>query len=117
MNLIGSRPDGWWRDRPRARRALVAELAALAADHEVVVVFDGRPEPGEVDDAAGHDVTARFAPGGPNAADDAIAAAVAGDPDRASLVVVSSDGGLVRRVRALGAGVESIGSFRRRLEP
>ena len=47
-NVIGSRPDGWWRDRPGAARRLVAELQALAArtgDH-ITVVFDGRPAPG-----------------------------------------------------------------------
>jgi predicted RNA-binding protein with PIN domain len=116
MNLIGSRPDGWWRDRPGSRRALVAELSTLAVDHEVTVVFDGRPEPGEVEDAARLDITARFAPGGPNAADDAIANVVEQDPDRTSLVVVSSDGALVRRVQTLGADVLSTGAFRRQLE-
>ena len=30
-NVIGSRPDGWWRDRPGAARRLVDQLAALAA--------------------------------------------------------------------------------------
>ncbi|MBM3141325.1 MAG: NTP pyrophosphohydrolase, partial [Chloroflexi bacterium] len=27
MNVIGSRPDGWWRDRPGAARRLVRALA------------------------------------------------------------------------------------------
>ena len=26
MNVIGSRPTGWWRDRPGAMRGLVREL-------------------------------------------------------------------------------------------
>ena len=30
-NVMGSRPDGWWRDRRGAARALVGELAAFAA--------------------------------------------------------------------------------------
>ena len=30
MNVIGSRPDGWWRDRRGAMRRLVEELGALA---------------------------------------------------------------------------------------
>ena len=38
------------------------------------MVFDGRPTPGEVDAAAAVGVSARFAPGGPNAADHAIVA-------------------------------------------
>ena len=45
MNVIGSRADGWWRDRPGAMRALVELLVAWAsADGEALtVVFDGRP--------------------------------------------------------------------------
>ena len=31
-NVVGSRPDGWWRDRVGATRRLLAELAPLAAD-------------------------------------------------------------------------------------
>ncbi len=42
-NVLGSRPDGWWRDRPGATRRLVAELQELAArtGDRVTVVFDG----------------------------------------------------------------------------
>ncbi|MGQ7350071.1 hypothetical protein ACUN7V_05340 [Quadrisphaera oryzae] len=29
-NAVGSRPDGWWRDRPGAARRLLAQLALLA---------------------------------------------------------------------------------------
>ena len=38
MNVIGSRPTGWWRDRPAAARRLIAQLQALAltADSEAV---------------------------------------------------------------------------------
>ena len=45
MNVIGSRPNGWWRDRPGAMRALVEELEAFAerGGEAVTVVFDGRP--------------------------------------------------------------------------
>ena len=45
MNVIGSRPTGWWRDRPGAMRGLVEELREFAAreGHDVTVVFDGRP--------------------------------------------------------------------------
>ncbi len=31
-NVVGSRPDGWWRDRPAAAVRLAGELAPLAAD-------------------------------------------------------------------------------------
>ena len=114
MNVVGSRPDGWWRDRPGAMRALAEKLAtfAEAEDEPVAVVFDGRPF--EVD--AGP-VEVSFAPTrGPNAADDEIARRVAADPDPGSLVVVTSDRGLADRVREHGAEVMSAGAFRRRLD-
>jgi hypothetical protein len=41
---------------------------------------------------------------------------VAGDPDPASVRVVTSDRRLVERVRGLGAGVEGSGRFRRRID-
>ncbi len=48
MNVIGSRPDGWWRDLDAAVRRLARCLAAWQAAEgvEVTVVFDGRPPPG-----------------------------------------------------------------------
>ena len=114
MNVVGSRPDGWWRDRRGAMRALVERLEEFAADSgdEVAVVFDGRPF--ELD--AGGRVEVGFAPGGRNAADDAIADWVAAEPEPGSLTVVTSDRELVDRVTAAGAAVASSGSFRRRLE-
>lgn len=116
MNVIGSRPDGWWRDRPRARRVLVDELAPLAATEDVTVVFDGRPDPGEIDDAARVGVAARFAPGGPNAADDAIVELVKAEVAPETLVVVTSDATLARRVSQYGTEVLGVRSFRDRLD-
>ena len=118
MNVIGSRPDGWWRDRPGARRRLVAELSAWAAGREgteLTVVFDGRPQGDEADAAAAQGVTARFAPGGPDAADQAIVALVGGLPDPAAVTVVTSDAALAAAVGRQGAAVEGVGAFRRRL--
>lgn len=113
MNVVGSRPDGWWRDRRGAMRRLIDELEAFAADSgdEVAVVFDGRPF--ELDEDGRVEVG--FAPGGRNAADYAIAEWVEADPEPAAITVVSSDGELVDRVRRAGAEVESSGAFRRRL--
>jgi len=113
MNVIGSRPDGWWRDREGAKRRLAADLAALTErGDEVTVVFDG-PEPAEPVEATG--VTVLFAAGGPNAADDRIAELVAADPDPASLTVVTSDADLVRRVTERGARTTGARSLRRHL--
>jgi predicted RNA-binding protein with PIN domain len=116
MNLIGSRPDGWWRDRAGARRRLVSELATLVGpDTEVTVVFDGRPGSGEVDDAAAAGIRARFAPGGPNAADDAIVALLPSLADGAEITVVTSDAALADSARRAGVAVEGVKSFRGRL--
>lgn len=109
MNVIGSRPTGWWRDRPGAMRELVEDLRRLG--QPVTVVFDGRPF--ELD--GGDDVEVRFASRrGRNAADDDIAAlaADAGDDVR----VVTSDGGLAERVRRSGAEVVGARAFRQRLD-
>src|SRR5260370_24455015 len=47
MNVIGTRPDGWWRDRDGAARRLLARLEALHASsgEPVTLVLDGRPLP------------------------------------------------------------------------
>ena len=114
MNVIGSRPTGWWRDRPRAMRELVDQLEAFAAGSgdQVTVVFDGRPF--ELESAT---VGVMFASRrGPNAADDEIARLVDADGEPAALSVVTSDADLARRVRAAGAAVVGAGEFRRRLD-
>jgi predicted RNA-binding protein with PIN domain len=110
MNVIGSRPTGWWRDRPGAMRGLVAELRELG--EPVTVVFDGRAF--EIDDPGQVDV--RFASRrGRNAADDDIARLVAEADDPAGLCVVTSDAELAERVRADGAQVMGAGAFREHL--
>jgi predicted RNA-binding protein with PIN domain len=114
MNVIGSRPTGWWRDRPGAMRTLVGELEAFAArsGEPVTVVFDGRPFELESDS-----VDVRFASRrGPNAADDDIAALVRDADDPSALSVVTSDGDLAGRVSDAGAAVVGAGEFRRRLD-
>jgi uncharacterized protein YaiI (UPF0178 family) len=114
MNVIGSRPTGWWRDRPGAMRSLVEELERLAArtGDEVTVVLDGRPFELESDS-----VGVRFASRrAPDAADDDIAALVEQDDAPAELSVATSDAGLARRVRDLGASVVGTGEFRRLLD-
>jgi predicted RNA-binding protein with PIN domain len=115
MNVIGSRPDGWWRDRRGAMKRLIGELESFAesSGDEVAVVFDGRPF--ELDDDGGR-VEVGFAPGGRNAADHAIADMVRADDDPAALTVVTSDRELEDAVRAAGAEVLGSGAFRRRLD-
>jgi predicted RNA-binding protein with PIN domain len=114
MNVIGSRPDGWWRDRRGAMRRLIDDLEALAAatGDEVAVVFDGRPFALD----GGGRVEVGFAPGGRNAADHAIADWVRADADPEAITVVTSDRELEEAVRAAGATVLGSGAFRRRLD-
>jgi predicted RNA-binding protein with PIN domain len=114
MNVVGARPDGWWRDRTAAMQRLTAALDELAreTDEPVTVVFDGRPR-----DLPAERVEVRFATRrGRNAADDDIAALAAADADPASLRVVTSDATLAERVAASGAAAVGAGEFRRRLD-
>jgi uncharacterized protein YaiI (UPF0178 family) len=115
MNVIGSRPTGWWRDRPGAMRELVDELKAFAerTGEPVTVVLDGKPFDLEGDECA----TVRFASRrGPNAADDDITALVETDDEPSDLSVATSDADLARRVREAGATVVGAGQFRRLLD-
>jgi len=102
MNVIGSRPDGWWRDRPGAMRRLAGELDrwAGAEQERVTLVLDGR----ERDLGEHANVEVRFAP----VADDLIAE-IAGP----GATVVTSDRGLIERLG--GAEVEGPKTFRERL--
>jgi len=120
MNVIGSRPDGWWRDRAAAARRLVRRLEALAGagGDEVTVVFDGRPgRSGPPEQAEGEPLRVLYARrGGRNAADERIAELVADDADPASLTVVTSDAALRREVEALGGRVVGASVLLRRLD-
>ena len=114
MNVIGTRPDGWWKDRDAAMATLVAELERLAADtgDEVTVVFERPPRPPIRSPVV---EVAHGRKRGPDAADFEIADRVKADPDPRSLHVVTSDRWLADRVRASGAVVESSEAFRARL--
>ena len=109
-NVMGSRPDGWWRDRRGAQRRLVERLETFAAarDEPVTVIFDGRPH----DAGGGLRVAVRFARrAGRDAADDDVAALVARHPEPSSLRVVTSDAALAERVGAAGGEVVGAGAF------
>ncbi len=47
MNVIGTRPDRWWRDRDAAMLRLVDQLERWAASEgeDVIVVFERPPRP------------------------------------------------------------------------
>ncbi len=107
-NVVGSRPDGWWRDREGAARRLHLALVEAGLDYdEVVLVLEGRarfdPEressrvrivnaPGSGDDAVVAQVVAAV-----DAAEPAVAS-TGSEP----VVVVTSDRGLRSRVSTAG---------------
>ena len=112
-NVIGSRPDGWWRDRDGAARRLIEEIRAWAGEVPVTVVLDAGPDE-LLGEAQGVEVV-RAPRRGRNAADDEIARLLETTYDPADAIVATSDAELAARVRALGAQVEGAGAFRRRL--
>ncbi|OBH12475.1 NYN domain-containing protein [Mycobacterium sp. E1747] len=116
MNVIGSRPDGWWKDRGRAMAALVASLDRWAAGREddVTVVFE-RPPSTAIPSSL---VEIAYAPrAAANSADDEIVRRVQADPRPHDVRVVTSDRGLSERVLSLGASVQPAAGFRDLIDP
>ncbi|MFJ8544431.1 NTP pyrophosphohydrolase [Streptomyces sp. NPDC093586] len=101
-NVVGSVPDGWWRDRRGAAERLRDRLAAdgtpgLCGPVEIVLVVEGAAR--GVDSVPGVRVEAA-----PGSGDDRIVELVAGAGDR-PVLVVTADRELRRRVTELGAEV------------
>jgi predicted RNA-binding protein with PIN domain len=113
-NVVGSRPDGWWRDRRGATARLLDALREFAGDEDdVVVVLDAGPA-----EWAGREgpLEVVIAPRrGRDAADDEIARLLDADDDPGSIRVVTSDSALAARARERGAEVVGAGAFRREL--
>ena len=103
-NVIGSRPTGWWRDRPGAARTFTSRVRATVAagrlDPPVTVVLEGRARAGAAEGDLGG-VTVVHAPGEGDATIVAIVSAAA----NREVVVVTADRALAERVRAGGAEV------------
>jgi predicted RNA-binding protein with PIN domain len=115
MNVIGTRPDGWWKDRDAAMARLVDRLERWAAEtgDDVTVVFERRPNP----PLSSPVIEVAHAPKpGPNAGDDEIVRRVRADPNPSSIRVVTSDNVLTDLVHGLGATVEPSASFRERID-
>ena len=45
-NVVGSRPTGWWRDRPGAAAKLVDRVRASGVERPVVIVLEGQAKRG-----------------------------------------------------------------------
>lgn len=141
-NVIGSRPDGWWRDRPGAARRLAGSIVAVLVSRpedlveqlrgvtphstetagsdpsvaavQVHLVLEGAAS--AVDDLPTHpllDVV--HAPADGDGAVVALVDQLAGGPDR--VLVVTADRALRERVRAAGADVTGPGTFHAALPP
>jgi uncharacterized protein YaiI (UPF0178 family) len=115
MNVIGTRPDAWWKDRDAAMLRLVDMLErwAAAEGEDVVVVFERPPSP----PIRSTVIEVAHAPRPkPNAADDEIIRRLRTEPERTAVVVVTSDRWLSDRASAEGASVVGADGFRARLE-
>jgi hypothetical protein len=109
MNVIGSRPNGWWRDRGRAVRHLVKRLQhlALADEVDLTVGIDGQPLkdlPEGMQDGLQLLYATRH---GPNAADDRILDFIRAHEHPASLSLITSDRKLRESAESIGAQVGS----------
>lgn len=111
MNVIGSRPDGWWKNRREAMVRLVDHLERWAPTehHDVTVVFE-RPITPPIDSSV---IEIAYAPrAAANSADDQIVRLVQADREPQGLTVVTSDSALAERVRSAGASVHPAAAFR-----
>lgn len=116
MNVIGSRPDGWWKNRRGAILRLVDQLERWTPtqSHPVTVVLE-RPMSPPIDSSV---IEIAHAPkAAANSADDEIVRLVQADHEPQDLIVVTSDGVLAERVRNAGASVYPAASFRNLIDP
>jgi predicted RNA-binding protein with PIN domain len=116
MNVIGTRPDGWWKNRRRAMEGLVdlIERWASAEGQQVTVVFE-RPTSPPIRSAVidiGHAPKAAA-----NSADDEIVRLIQADGRPEEINVVTSDSTLAARVRSAGASAFPAASFRNLIDP
>jgi 8-oxo-dGTP diphosphatase len=130
-NVMGARPDGWWRDRAGAAVRLHAEIAALAASGRAILPGEagedaetGPPEFVMVLEGAANKASARIGAApqdrvrvvhAPGHGDDTIVAVVRELPGRR--VVVTADRELRDRCAAAGAEVRSPGWLLGLLKP
>jgi 8-oxo-dGTP diphosphatase len=86
-NVMGSRPDGWWRDRAGAAVRLYSELAALAASGRVTLPGDTSPEDGAAEDGAVEDAAPEDAASRGAGPEDAAPEDAAAPPDFVMVLV------------------------------
>jgi hypothetical protein len=103
-NVVGSRPTGWWRDRPGAARTLLGQVRAGVEtgriDQAVVVVLEGRARAGVPAGTTGGVTVIHAAASGDDTLVD-----VAGHVTDGRVTLVTADRELRRRAEAVGARV------------
>ena len=102
-NVVGSRPTGWWRDRPGAARQLTTRVRRAVSlgtlPTGVVLVLEGEATRG-IEEGCADGVDVVHAAG--HGDDTIVELAAASD---APVLLVSADRQLARRVREHGAAV------------
>jgi hypothetical protein len=123
-NVIGSRPTGWWRDRPGAARRFIEQVRATVAagrlDPPITVVLEGQARAGAAESTTdGVEVVHARGEGDDTIVDVAARAvqprAVDGDEATVVVTVVTADRALAARVRANDAEVVGPSSLLARL--
>jgi len=115
MNVIGTRPDAWWKDRRAAMMRLVDMLErwAAASGDDVTVVFEQPPSPPIRSTVI---VVAHAPRPRRDSADDEIIRILLADAEPGMIRVVTSDHWLGDRAYAAGATVEPAAPFRALIE-
>nr|WP_297428910.1 hypothetical protein [uncultured Actinotalea sp.] len=124
-NVVGARPDGWWKDRAGAAERLLAALTTATtapgadpdlAARRVVVVLEGRASAAATPQAGRIEVV-RAPADGDAAIVEVVARALAeGAPGADDVLVVTSDRALRERVESLGARTRGAGWLREMLD-
>jgi predicted RNA-binding protein with PIN domain len=115
MNVVGTRPDAWWKDRHAAMVRLVDLLERWAAvnGEDVTVVFEQPPKPPIRSTVI---IVAHAPRPRRDSADDKIVELLGEDPEPGAIRVVTSDHWLSDRIHAIGGTVEASAPFRSMLE-
>ncbi|NNG20312.1 hypothetical protein HJ590_12165 [Naumannella sp. ID2617S] len=101
-NVIGSVPDGWWRDRPGAARRLHAALLAAPGEYaRVVLVLEGRARSGVPEGTTGKVITVHA----PGSGDDELVEQCAQWTEVGEVTLVTADRGLIARVERFGVRI------------
>lgn len=101
-NVVGARPDGWWKDRAGAARRLHEQLMTADLDYEVVLVLEGEAKGGAAAGRDGHVTVVHAAKDGDaEIVRQAHRAAEAGQ----QVLVVTADRLLTARVAGAGPAV------------